>query len=400
MTSGTSGKMKACRTRRLRDIGLTVSALGAGCWTIGGAATNHGIPIGWDKVDEGRAFEGLMRACALGVTFFDTADAYGHGQSERILGKMFTIVPRHTVVISSKVGYLDEGTAHRYAPEQMRRQLTRTLDNLGTDHLDVYFFHSSDFGADDGYLAPAVEQMRAFAEQGLIGAIGMRAPHTFAVEWANRELGDPSARDAARFLRLFNVIEPDVITVRYNLLSPAYRADETDVFAFAERANVAVIIKQAYAQGLLLGTHRPETPRTFGPGDHRRSDPMFAPSVIRTIWDGLAPLRERYGPAPAALARIALSYALARDPTAPVLVGFRDAEQISTAISCLTAPPLTLEEIDWLHQSLTPVRAALADLRRTPSAIRDSDPRLSATPEQPTKGAGACNTLKSSRNSA
>lgn len=342
--------------RHVRGLGRPVSALGAGCWTIGGLAINRGVPIGWDHVDTERAYAGLLRAHELGVTLFDTADVYGLGRSERLVGRLLARVPRDEVAISSKVGYFGSAV-HPYAAGQMRRQLERTLANLGTDHLDLYFFHSSDFGDDDEYLPGAVKQMRAFVERGLVRAVGMRAPHTFAMEWATGPARDERTREAARFLHLFEEIRPDVITVRHNLLSPLYAPDETDVFDLAATRGVGVIIKQALGQGVLLGTHHPDRPRTFGHGDHRRRDPMFTREALRRVHDGLALVRGRFGSTVPQLARVALGYALARDPAAPVLVGFRDAEQINTTATCI-GKPLTSEEIAWLRCSLAPLRDA------------------------------------------
>jgi aryl-alcohol dehydrogenase-like predicted oxidoreductase len=219
--------------RFLRGLDTEVSALGAGCWTIGGPAANRGVPIGWDHVDPGAAHAGLVRAHELGVTLFDTADVYGLGQSERLLGRLLRDVGRSRLVISSKVGYFAGTAAHPYRPEQMRRQFATTMDNLGTDYLDVYHLHSSDFGADEEYLAGAVTVMRELREQGMIRAVGMRAPHTFAQEWAAG--GDPRSAAITRWLHLFDQVQPDVVTVRYNLLSPLYTAQETDIFAFARR---------------------------------------------------------------------------------------------------------------------------------------------------------------------
>lgn len=345
-------------TRHPSGISHSVSAIGAGCWTIGGPAINRGVPIGWDDVDSERALAGLLHAHELGVTLYDTADVYGLGHSERLLGRLLSRVPRHEVVISSKVGYFGSAS-HPYAAEQMGRQLERTLANLGTDYLDLYFFHSTDFGPGDQYLPGAIKQMRAFVEHGLVRAAGMRAPHTFAIEWANGPTHDRRAYEAARFLHLYEEIRPDVLTVRYNLLSPLYASDETNVFDLAGSQGVGVIIKQALGQGVLLGTHHPKRPRVFGHGDHRRQDPMFTPEALRELHDGLAPIRERYGATLPDLARVALRYALARDPAAPVLVGFRDAAQISTTITCL-GEPLTGEEITWLHHSLAPLRDSFA----------------------------------------
>ncbi|GAA4239776.1 aldo/keto reductase [Actinomadura meridiana] len=343
-------------TRHLRGLGRSVSALGAGCWTIGGPATNRGVPIGWDHVDSGRAFAGLLHAHDLGVTLYDTADVYGLGRSERLLGRLLSLVRRSDLVISSKVGYL-ASAAHPYADGQMRRQLECTLANLGTNYLDVYFFHSTDFGEGDQYLPGAIKQMRALVEHGLVRAVGMRAPHTFALEWATGPSHERCTHEAARFLHLYEEIRPDVLTVRHNLLSPLYTPDETDVFDLAESQGVGVIIKQALGQGVLLGTHCPDRMRAFRQGDHRRQDPMFTPEALHEVHHGLASVREHFGEAVSDLARVALRYALARDPAAPVLVGFRDAEQINTTITSL-GEALTTAEITWLHQLLAPLRDA------------------------------------------
>lgn len=140
-------------------------------------------------------------------------------------------------MISSKVGYFAGTSRHPYHPEQMRRQFATTLDNLGTDYLDVYHLHSSDFGENDEYLAGAVAVVRELREQGMIRAVGMRAPHTFAEEWATD--ADPRSAAITRWLHLFDQVRPDVATVRYNLLSPLYTAQETDIFAFACRTRSA-----------------------------------------------------------------------------------------------------------------------------------------------------------------
>jgi 1-deoxyxylulose-5-phosphate synthase len=336
--------------RVLPGLNTEMSAIGAGCWTIGGPATNRGVPIGWDDVNPIAAYEGLLRAHDLGVTLFDTADVYGLGQSERLLGRLLARVDRGSMVVSSKVGYFAGIGAHPYQPRQIRHQFATTLDNLGTDYLDVYFLHSSDFGEDDHFLDVAVEIMHELRAQSLIRAIGMRAPLTFAAEWATSDR--PEATVTARWLHLFEVIRPDVVTVRYNLLSPLYRPQETDIFDFARHHGVGVLIKQALGQGALLRRHTGARP-AFSREDHRSRDPRFRPAALAGLEARLAPIRARFGDTPAALARLSLGYALHRDPDAAVLVGFRDADQIHTTVTSL-ADPLAPEEITELHAVLHP----------------------------------------------
>ncbi|WP_274522883.1 aldo/keto reductase [Saccharothrix sp. ALI-22-I] len=297
------------------------------------------------------AYTALVRAHELGITLFDTADVYGLGRSERLLGRLLRHVDRDGLVVSSKVGYFAGTGRHPYHPRQMSHQLATTLDNLGTDHLDVYFLHSTDFGEHDQYLTGVVDLLGEWRDQGLIRAVGMRAPHTFAEQWADHD--EPESTETGRFLRLFHTVRPDVFTARYNLLSPLYSPDQTDIFAFARRHRVGVLIKQALGQGLLIGTHNARDPRRFSDTDHRRGDPRFAPDGLRRLADRLAPLRARYGTSTAALARVALRYALQHAPDSIVLVGFRDPEQIHTDVTCL-GDPLTDDEIAQIRATLHP----------------------------------------------
>lgn len=343
--------MPRLEQRYLPGVNTSVSVIGAGCWTIGGAATNHGTPIGWGDVDPEAAYAGLAHAHELGVTLYDTADVYGLGRSERLLGRLLRQVRRDELVIASKVGYFAGTARHPYQPAQIRHQLATTLDNLGTDYLDIYFLHSTDFGAHDHHLPVAVELMSQFRRQGLIRAVGLRAPHTFAEQWAGED--SPRGATTRRWLRLFHTIRPDILTARCNLLSPVYAAGETDIFAFARHHGAGILIKQALGQGLLVRPHTTSLPASFSLGDHRRTDPMFTAENRHHIARRLAPLRAAYGDDPATLARIALRYALHRAPDAAVLVGFRDADQIRTSITCLR-DPLPPEEITKIQALLDP----------------------------------------------
>lgn len=89
---------------RLPGLNRMVSRISAGCWTIGGTAVNGGKPVGWDNVDAEAAYSGLVLAYQSGVTLFDTADVYGMGSSERLVGRLLSGVPRNSVMVSSKAG--------------------------------------------------------------------------------------------------------------------------------------------------------------------------------------------------------------------------------------------------------------------------------------------------------
>jgi methylglyoxal reductase len=321
--------------RVLGRCGIEVSALGIGCWAIGGEDCNLGLPMGWGGTEEAASIAGLEKAHELGATLFDTADVYGHGRSERLLRRLVAQVPRSSMVITSKVGYFAGTAPHAYHPLHMRHQLEQTLDNLGTDHLDLYFLHHADFGPADAHLDGAVAAMRAFQAEGLVRAIGMRGPHRFALE----RLRTTAVREdkVERFFRLFDRVRPEVLAVRDNLLTPQARS--AGIFSFAAEQECGVLINKPLAQGLLTGIYDPDLPRSFGPGDHRVRKQWFTPPALRVIKDGLARLHERFGSERSSLIGIALWSCLDRSPNAAVLVGFTRPEQVEINLTCLGRPP-------------------------------------------------------------
>src|SRR6201991_238672 len=127
-----------------RDLGtrtgIQVSALGLGCWAIGGPWTSNGMPAGWGEVDDDESIRAIRRALDLGVTLFDTADVYGCGHSERVLGRALA-GHRDDAVLVTKVGNVfDERTrtaaGKDVSPEYLRRACDASLRRLGPGPID------------------------------------------------------------------------------------------------------------------------------------------------------------------------------------------------------------------------------------------------------------------------
>ncbi len=336
MGAMTARATESAPRRVLGQCGIEVTAVGAGCWPIGGADDNLGLAMGWSDVDDAVAMSSLERAYRLGVNLFDTADVYGHGRSERLVGRLVADVPRDSVVLVSKVGYFAGTAPHGYHPLHMRHQLEQSLDNLRTDHLDVYFLHHPNFGPDDRYLNAAVEAMQDFRAEGLIRAVGMRGPHRFALD----RLSTPAALRGdkiARFRALFDTVRPDVLAVRDNLLTPDDRS--AGIFALADSHDCGVLVNKPLAQGLLTGSYHPDQPRVFGAGDHRSRKRWFTPPAVAIISDGLDRLRHLVGNETPDLIRIALWACLVRSPRAAVLVGFTTPHQVTMNFTCLRDRP-------------------------------------------------------------
>src|SRR5919204_3802099 len=144
-----------------RDLGtrtgVQVSALGLGCWAIGGPWTFNGQPAGWGEVDDDESIRAIRHALDLGVTLFDTADVYGCGHSERVLGRALA-GRRDDAVIVTKVGNVfDEQTrtagGSDLSPAYLRRACDASLRRLDTDRIDVYLIHNGFDGPED---VPAV----------------------------------------------------------------------------------------------------------------------------------------------------------------------------------------------------------------------------------------------------
>jgi methylglyoxal reductase len=324
-------------TRRLGATEITVPAIGIGCWAIGGPDDNLGMPMGWSTgADEAQSLAGLETAWRCGARLYDTADVYGHGGSERLLGRLVAQVPRHEIVLASKVGYFAGTAEHGFEPRHMRRQLEQSLDNLQTDHLDIYALHHPNFGTGDRWLQPAIDAMRTFRDQGLIRAIGMRGPHRFALD---RIATPPDQRGdkIARFRALFDKVKPDVLAVRDNLLTPSRQSE--GVFSFADGHNVGILINKPLGQGLLTGTYHADVPRTFGAGDHRLRKRWFQPDAIEIINAGLDRVRAVVGPRTEDLIRVALWGCLDRSPNAVVLAGFTNPGQVAMNLGSLSLRP-------------------------------------------------------------
>jgi aryl-alcohol dehydrogenase-like predicted oxidoreductase len=139
--------------RRLGRSDLEVSALGLGCWPIGGPwgwleADGSRNAVGWGQVDDAESIRSIHYALDAGINFFDTAANYGCGHSERILGQAIA-GRRDKVIIATKFGYLvDEKnltvTETEDVVSRIRQECESSLRNLQTDYIDLYQFHRED----------------------------------------------------------------------------------------------------------------------------------------------------------------------------------------------------------------------------------------------------------------
>ncbi|WP_171156835.1 aldo/keto reductase [Streptomyces argyrophylli] len=311
-------------TRTLGRSGIEVSALGFGCWAIGGEhRTADGQPVGWGKVDDEESVRAVRRALDLGVTFFDTADSYGTGHSEEILAKALG-KRRDDVVLATKWGNVFDAdtrtlTGTDATPEYARRALTASLRRLGTDRVDLYQLHISD--ADPVRAAELRDACEEFVAEGLVRAYG----------WST----DDPAR-AAVFAK-----GPHCTAVQHTL---NVLQDAPDVVALCERLELASVNRGPLAMGLLAG-------RRGGPleaGDIRSRPPAWLPgyaadgSGADPEWlariDAVRSVLTSDG---RSLAQGALAWLWARSPRAVPIPGFRTVAQAEENAGALAKGPLT-----------------------------------------------------------
>ncbi|MGW1561641.1 aldo/keto reductase [Streptomyces sp. NPDC002144] len=321
--------------RTLGRSGIRVSALGFGCWAIGGEwQDTDGQPLGWGKVDDEESVRAIRRALDLGVTFFDTADTYGAGHSERVLGRALG-KRRDDVVIATKWGNLfDEDTRTRTgsddSPQYVRRALTASLRRLDTDHVDLYQLHISD--ADPERAAELRESCEELVGEGLIRAYA----------W--------STDDPARAAVFAEGEHCTAVQHALNVFQPA-----PDMLALCDELDLASVNRSPLAMGLLSGKHR--SGQALEAGDIRSRPPAWLPGFTENggadeDWvarvDALRDVLTSDGRTPA---QGALAWIWASSPRTVPIPGFRSvpqAEQNATALEKGPLTPTQLAEVDTI----------------------------------------------------
>ncbi|MGA5118076.1 aldo/keto reductase [Streptomyces pseudogriseolus] len=323
-------------TRTLGRSGIQVSALGFGCWAVGGEWQDRGgQPLGWGKVDDDESVRAIRRALDLGVTFFDTADVYGAGHSELILGRALGS-RRDDVVVATKWGNLFDPdtrtlTGADDSPEHLRRALTASLRRLGTDHVDLYQLHLAD--ADPARAARLRDACEELVTEGLIRAYA----------WST----DDPAR-AAVFAE-----GPHCAAVQHalNVLD-----DAPEMLLLCEKAGLASVNRSPLAMGLLTGKHRGG--RQLEAGDIRSRPPAW----LRGFGDGsgadpewlarVDALRDVLTGGGRTLAQGALAWLWARSPRTVPIPGFRSVAQAEENAGAIDKGPLTEGELAEVERIL------------------------------------------------
>jgi aryl-alcohol dehydrogenase-like predicted oxidoreductase len=309
------------RYRKLGDTGLTLSEIGFGAWTIGSDW--------WGHIDDATALAMLQRAFDLGITYYDTADQYGQGRSERLIGEAFK-GRRDQIVIGGKFGYdfynnpLPPGHSEmpqNFEPGFIRFALEQSLSRLGTDYLDLWLVHNARMSAidDDAIWATLADLQR----EGKVREYGVALGP--AIGWRDEGLRAMQTRPIKSMQIIYNMVEQD----------PA-RA----FFPVAEERGVGLLVRVPHSSGLLEGKFTLET--TFDANDHR--------SFRKREWlvDGLKKLEQLKfltEGRDATIGQMALRYCLAQRTVSTVLPNLYNMEQLEEFAAASDVPDLTPEEV-------------------------------------------------------
>jgi myo-inositol catabolism protein IolS len=316
------------RTIRLGRTNVAVSAISLGTWGHGGPNVSDGRSVGWSGHNDEDALEALLVAHHLGMLHWDTADAYGGGQAEALIGTAWKHVDRDEVFLASKFGWVRGESDHWYDPELMRAQCEQSLSNMRTDVIDLYYFHHCDFGPNDEYFDDALDMMRTLQREGKIRFVGLS-------DW-----------DSRKIMKFIDRVDPDVVQPFRNLVDDDYEA--SGLKAHVDAHDLGVAFFSPLKHGLLLGKY--DGPQQFPEGDHRANIPQFRDAAfIERMKVAAAAVRTRFaGDEP--VLRAVTGALLADNPTACVLLGQRTPRQVAAAVLAAEGEGLSLDEGEWVKR--------------------------------------------------
>jgi aryl-alcohol dehydrogenase-like predicted oxidoreductase len=298
--------------RKLGRSGIEVSALGMGCWAIGGPFWDGETPLGWGEVDDQESIRAIHAAIDLGVDFFDTADVYGAGHSERVLAKAFS-GKRDKVVIATKfANKFDEETRMTSGtsaePAYIRQACEASLRRLNTDYIDLYQFHDNGFPADQA--GPVLETLEDLVVEGKIRAYG------WSTDFEDRAKVFAEGEHCAAIQLQLNVLD-----------------DNPEVIVVCEENDLAAINRGPLAMGLLTGKYSTQTKPS---SDDVRGEK--SPDWMKYFRDGkpnpewlkkLEAVRELLTSDGRSLSQGALGWLWGRSETTIPIPGFRTVAQVT-----------------------------------------------------------------------
>jgi aryl-alcohol dehydrogenase-like predicted oxidoreductase len=313
--------------RTLGRSGIEVSALGLGCWAIGGEMWLDNKPDGWGGVDDEESIRAIRCALDLGVTYIDTADAYGAGHSEEVIGKALS-GRRREVVLATKFGYVPSEGSRTLGgtcvdPGYIERACRASLRRLRTDYLDVYQLHV--WSVQVSEVGPILETLERLVAKGMIRAYGWS---TDLLDGARLFARGPHATSVLHTMNLFS--------------------DAPELVTLCEREGLASVNRGPLAMGLLSGKFSRDD---VLPADDVRGAGHAWVNYFRDgrpvpeLLEKLAAVREILRSGGRTLAQGALAWLWARSEATIPIPGFKTVKQVEENAGAMRGGPLTSEQM-------------------------------------------------------
>jgi aryl-alcohol dehydrogenase-like predicted oxidoreductase len=327
--------MSKINSRKLGRSGIEVSPMGLGCWAIGGPFWDGKTPQGWGEVDDEESIRAIHAGLELGVTLFDTANVYGAGHSEKVLGRALN-GRRSKAVIATKFNAVfnedtRQVTGSDTSADGIRKACEESLRRLNTDHIDLYQFHDNGFPADKA--EPVRETLEVLVKEGKIRAYG------WSTDYPERaEVFAQGPKCAAIQLQL-NVLD-----------------DNPGVIRLCEKYDLAALNRGPLAMGLLTGKYNSETRPAADDVRGQRS-----PEWMKYFKDGKPnaewlskrdAVREILTSNGRSLAQGALGWLWARSEKTLPIPGFRTVEQVKENAGAMQFGPLTTQQMNEINTIL------------------------------------------------
>jgi aryl-alcohol dehydrogenase-like predicted oxidoreductase len=294
--------------RSLGNTGIRISEIGFGAWAIGGAAEASGTPLGWGRTNDDESLAAIRRARDLGVNFFDTADSYGFGRSESLLGIVLSR-QRQSVVIATKVGVMrmaDGSLRKDFSREHIFHAVDGSLKRLRTDYLDLYQAHN-----------PTLEQLRSEEIQEAMARLQ---------EIGKVRYWGVSISTVNEGIEIINRGWGNALQVLYNALN---QEAAFSLFPLAKQKGYGIVARVPLASGLLTGKFRADS--TFAGNDVRQN--FLTAKRLEEVTPRVDEIRSVVGGAAKTLTDAALQFVLSDDAVSATIPGARNVRQVEMNVA-------------------------------------------------------------------
>ena len=321
----------------MKKIGQeNISGIGMGCWAIGGEVWDiDGTPAGMNRpVDDNESIAAIHAALDLGVNFIDTANMYGGGHSERVIGRALK-GRRDQAIVATKFGVTFDEDIRRVtgtdaSPLGIVAQCEASLRRLDIDYIDLYQCHLNEYPADES--GPILETLESLVKQGKIRSFG------WSTDFPDRALA---------FANSANCV---AIQYQYNLFE-----QKPEMVALVEKYQKIGITRSPLAMGLVSGQYT--KPDQFSEHDIRRNNPEWQKFFEKGVpnpemMKKLNAIKDILSSNGRSTIQGALAWILAMSPQHVAIPGFRNKEQLLHNAETLQLPAMTRSELDEIQSLL------------------------------------------------